>query len=63
MISFINGQGSVKIRLAYSKALLITILSSNIVSHSNSYIKGDKYFFLHKIRFAKCSPEAKLFTK
>ena len=41
----VNVQGSVKIRLACSKALLITISSSNIVTHSNGYIKGDKYFF------------------
>ena len=52
MISFVNAQGSVQIRLA----------SSNIATHSNGYIKGDKYFF-HKSRCAKCSPETKLFTK
>ena len=45
MISFVNAQGSVKIRLACSKALLLTISSSNIVTHSNGYIKGDKYFY------------------
>ena len=45
MISFVNAQGSVKIRLACSKALLLTISSSNIVTNSNGYIKGDKYFF------------------
>ena len=44
MISFVNAQGSVKIRLAYSKALLLTISFSNIVTHSNGYIKGDKIF-------------------
>ena len=47
MISFVNAQGSVKIRLACSKALLLTISSSNIVTHSNGYIKGDKYFFFY----------------
>ena len=49
MISFVNAQGSVKIRLAYSKALLLTISSSNIVTHSNCYIKGDRYFFFIKV--------------
>ena len=63
MISFVNKQGSVKIRLACSNTLPLTISSSNIVTHSNSYIKGDKYFFLYKSRWGKCSPETKLFTK
>ena len=63
MISFTNGQGSVKIRLECSKALLLTISSSNIVRHSNGYIKGDKYFFFCKSSFGKCSPESKLITK
>ena len=63
MISFVNAQGSVKIRLACSKALLLTISSSNIVTHSNGYIKGDKYLFFYKRRCGKCSPETKLFTK
>ena len=36
MISFVNAQGSVQIRLA----------SSNIATHSNGYIKGDKFFFI-----------------
>ena len=63
MISFVNAQGSVKIRLACSKALLLTISSSNIVTHSNGYIKGDKYFFFYKSRCGKCSPETKLFAK
>ena len=49
MISFFNTQGPVKIRLACSKALLLTITSSNIMTHSNGYIKGDKYFFFTKI--------------
>ena len=49
MISFVNAQGSVKIRLACSKALLLTILSSNITTHSNGYIKGGKYFFFIKV--------------
>ena len=63
MISFANAQGSVKIRLAYSKALLLTISSSNIVTHSNRYVKGDKYFFFCKSRCGKCPPETKLLTK
>ena len=63
MISFVNAQGSVKTRLASSKALLLTISSLNIVTHSNGYIKGDKYFFFYKSRCSKCSPETKLFTK
>ena len=50
MVSFVNARGSVKI-------------SSNIVTHSNCYIKSDKYFFLYKSRCGKCSPETKLFTK
>ena len=62
MISFVNAQGSVKIRLACSKALLLTISSSNIVTHSNGYIKGDKYFFFYKRSCGKCSPETKLFN-
>ena len=49
MISFVNDQGSVKIRLACSKALLVTISSPNIVTHSNAYIKGGKYFFFIKV--------------
>ena len=49
MISFVNAQGSVKTRLASSKALLLTISSLNIVTHSNGYIKGDKYFFFIKV--------------
>ena len=49
MISLVNAQGSVKIRLACSKALLLTISCSNIVTHSNGYIKGDKYFFFIKV--------------
>ena len=40
-----RAEGSGKIRLTCSKALL-TISSSNIVTHSNGYIKGDKYFSL-----------------
>ena len=64
MISFVNAQGSVKIRLAFSEALLLTISSSDIVTHSNAYIKGDKYFFFYKSRCVKCSPETnKLFRK
>ena len=60
MISFVNAQGSVKIRLACSKALLLTISSSNIVTNSNGYVKGDKYFFSYKGRCSKCSAETKL---
>ena len=63
MIFFVNGQGLEKIGLACSKALLLTILSSNIVTHSNGYIKVDKYFFFYKSSCGKCSPEIKLFTK
>ena len=60
MISFVNATGSVKIRLAFSKALLLTISSSNIVTHSNGYIKGEKYFLSYKSRCCKSSPETKL---
>ena len=42
MISFVNVQGSVKTRLACPKVLLLTISSSNIVTHSNGYIKSGK---------------------
>ena len=63
MISPVNAQGSVKIRLACSKALLLTFSSLNIVTHSNSYIKSDKYFLFYKGRCGNCSPGTKLFTK
>ena len=63
MISFANAQGSVKVRLACSNALLLIISSPNIVTHPNVYIKGDPYFFFYKSRCGKCSPEIKLFTK
>ena len=63
MISFVNAQGSVTIRSACSKALLLTISSSNIATHSNGYVKGGKYFFFYKSKCGKCSPETKLFTK
>ena len=63
MISFAKAQGSIKIRLACSRALLLTISPSSIFTHSNDYIKGDKYFFFYKSRCGKCSPETKLFTK
>ena len=49
MISYVNARGSVKIRLASSKLLLLTISSSNIVTHSNGCIKGGKYFFFIKV--------------
>ena len=48
-ISFVNAQGSVKIRLACSKTLLLAISNSNITAHSNGYIKDDKYFFFIKV--------------
>ena len=60
MISFVNAQHSIKIILACSKALLLTVSSSNIVIHSNGYIKRDKYFF-YKSMCGQCSPETKLF--
>ena len=63
MTSFVNTQGSAKIRLACSKALLLTISSSNIVTQSNVYIKGDKYLFVYKSICGKCSPETKLHYK
>ena len=73
-MSFVNAQGSVKIRLVCSKALLLTMSSSNIVTYSNGYIKGDKCLFtylliniylftFYKSRCGKCSPESKLITK
>ena len=49
MVSFVNAESSVKIRLACSKALLLTVSSANIVTHSVGYIKGDKYFFFIKV--------------
>ena len=49
MISFVNTQGSVKIRLACSKALLVTISSSNIVTHSNGYKGGDEFSLFIKV--------------
>ena len=52
MISFASTQGSVKIRLACSKALLLTASSSNIVTHSNGYIKSDKYIFFINVSAA-----------
>ena len=63
MISFVNVQGSVKIRLACSNTLLLTISTSNIIIPSNGYIEGNKYFFFYKNRCSKHSPETKLFTK
>ena len=41
----------------------LTISSSNIITHSNGYIKNDKYFFFYKSRSCKCSPETKLLEK
>ena len=63
MISFFNVQGSVKFRLTCSKALLLTISSSNIVTHSNGYIKGGNYLLFYKGECGKCSPEIKRFIK
>ena len=48
-VSIVNAKGSVKIRLACSKAFLPTISSFNIVTHSDGYIKGDKYLFFIKL--------------
>ena len=63
MVSFDNTQGSVKIRLPCSKAFLLTISSSNTVSHSDGCIKSDKYLFFCRSRCGKCSPETKPLTK
>ena len=52
MISYVNTQGSVKIRLACSKVLLLIISSSNIVTHFNGYIKGDKHFLFIRVGVA-----------
>ena len=49
MISLTDALVSVKIRLACSRVLLLIISSSNIVTHSNGYIKGDKYLFFIKV--------------
>ena len=62
MISFVNAQDPVKIR-SCSKAFLLTIPSSNIVSNSTGYIKGDEYLFFCKSRCGKCFPRNKLFIK
>ena len=48
-VSIVNAKGSVKIRLACSKAFIPTILSFNIVTHSDGYIKSDKYLFFIKL--------------
>ena len=42
---------------------LVIISSSNIITHSNGYIKGEKYFFFYKKRCGKCFLETKLFIK
>ena len=42
---------------------LVIISSSNIITHSNGYIKGEKYFFFYKKRCGKCFLETELFTK
>ena len=55
--------GLSKVQISMFKSLLLTISSSNIVTHSNGYIKGDKYFCFYKSRCGKCSPETKLFPK
>ena len=50
MISLANAQGSVKIRLVFSNVLLLIVSFSNIVvTHSNGYIKDDKYFSFTKL--------------
>ena len=49
MISFANDEGSVKIRLACSRVLLLINSFSSIVTQSNGYIKGGKYFFFIKV--------------
>ena len=69
MISFANAQGSVKIRLACSKVLLlINLFDCRLLNtFKNKFwwrqylIKGDKYFFFYKRRCYKCSLENKLF--
>ena len=62
MISFGQRPGISKDQITTFKSLLLTILSSNIVTHY-SYIKGDKLLFFYKSTCGKCSPETKLFTK
>ena len=49
MISFVTAQGSVNIRLACSKPLLLTVSSSNIVTHSNGYTKVTNICFFIKV--------------
>ena len=56
MISFVDDQGSIKIILACSKASLLTISSSNIVTHANGYIKFDISFFI-KVGAANVLPK------
>ena len=41
--------GLSKDQIRMFKSLLLTISSSNVVTHSNGYIKGDKYFFFIKV--------------
>ena len=55
--------GLSKDKITCPKALLLTISSSNIVTHSNDYIKGDNISFFNKSSCSKCSPGTKLFTK
>ena len=45
------------------KSPVINYFILKIVTYSNSYIKGDKYFFSYKSRCGKWAPETKLFTK
>ena len=52
MISFANAQGPVKIRLVLSRVILI-ILSLNIVTNSNRYIKG----YTENLPLENCSLE------
>ena len=53
MISFTSTHDSIKIRLAWSKVLLLIILSSNMVTHAKWLycIKSKKYFVLLKLNY------------
>ena len=55
--------GPSKDQISMFKRLVLTISSSNIVTHSNGYKKGHKYFLFYNSRCGKCSRETKLFTK
>ena len=45
MILFVNAQGSEKIKLTFSKALLLTISSSDIVKHSNGFCRPTGWLY------------------